>query len=68
MPKVETEPENWGLEFDFDLVLDAVLNWYSSNSPLPPTKEDMLQRDYLWDANCRRVRHLLQYQLDGLRE
>jgi hypothetical protein len=64
--RVDEEPNDWGFEYDFNLLLETALNWYSSGSPTPPTKEDMLLRDPLWDSNVRRVRHLLQFQLDGI--
>lgn len=64
--RVDEEPNDWGFEFDFNLLLETALNWYSSGSPNPATRDEMLARDPLWDTNVRRVKHLLQFQLDGM--
>lgn len=41
----------WGINYNAipDIVIDAAVMYGVGNSPVPPTLDDMLDRDPLWD-------------------
>lgn len=75
MPIVDTEEDDskgiskdWQPLYEDNLLIETAVMWYISKTPLPPSRQEMLDRDPLWDNEVAKMRHLLQYQLDGFKD
>jgi hypothetical protein len=64
---VDKEPDDWGLNYSdmIDIVVDSAVAFMLGNSALPPTREEMLNRDPAWLQDVFTVVRLIQFQLDG---
>lgn len=63
---VDTEPDDWLFTYDVEAIREAALNWIISETVLPPTQEQVADRNPIWDAEVRLYRTLFDFHLDGL--